>query len=509
MNDKVSILAEFSERLLAIENFKKLTNLLIESVTKATKPQYASIMIFDTFSLELLVEKRRGFFQKRSIPPTIEFCDDMKECRSHYGSMFVMPGSETARFLSYFDSEEPHTCELRVPFSLCANYLGIINLGKKQASQEYSQQELDYLQVLTNYVSISTFKSRLCPAQVAAGTHKNSFACSSSMCYSGQNYSIKPQVRGFRGQEKFGLIGESPAMDRIRDIISKVAGEDVPVLITGESGTGKELIAHAIHAGSQRTAKPLVAMNCAALPDALVESELFGHEKGAFTGAIDQKKGKFEFADESTLFLDEIGDMSLAAQAKLLRVLHDGTFYRVGGNSSLTSNVRIIAATNKDLLEMSTERAFREDLYYRLNVVQIEAPPLRERGEDILLLADYFFNYYNRHYKKELSGFNDEAMTWMLNYDFPGNVRELKNIIERAIIMERGVQITPASFPNHKLNRKPMRSNGQSELRQLERDHIAEVMQEVNHNKSEAARRLGIARKTLREKMQRYQIYSI
>ena len=502
MNDDIAILAEFSDRILAIDNFGKLSSLLIESVTRATKPQYASFMLFDLLTLSLLVEKRRGFYQKRSIPPTIEFCDEMDKSKSPIGSMFVLPGSESGQFLLFFDAEEPHACEIRLPFILCSNYLGIISLGKKQASKEYSQHELDYLQVLTNYIFTATMKSRLCPAMSLTGKNGVDQVCSTLQCNHEQT--PPPRIGGFRGMEKFGLIGNSPAMGAIRDIISQVAAEDVPILITGESGTGKELIAHAIHAGSQRAGEPLVAMNCAALPDALVESELFGHEKGAFTGAVDQKKGKFEFAQNSTLFLDEIGDMSLAAQAKLLRVLHDGTFYRVGGNTPSHSNVRIIAATNKDLLDMSTNKSFREDLYYRLNVVQIEAPPLRERGDDVLLLADYFFNYFNRHYQKKLYGFSEEATNWLQHHGFPGNVRELKNIIERAIILERNDKITLESFPKVATTRTSARAQESTELRDLEREHIVAVMRQVNYNKSEAARRLGIARKTLREKLQRY-----
>ena len=309
--------------------------------------------------------------------------------------------------------------------------------------------------------------------------------------------------------ESLGLIGKSRQFLGLLKTIEAAARCDVRVLLEGQSGTGKELIARAIHAGSKRAGKPLVAMNCAALPDSLVESELFGYEKGAFTGAMEQKKGKFEYANHSTLFLDEIGDMSLSAQSKLLRVLQDGTFYRVGGNSSFFSDVRIISASNRDLLGLAMNKQFREDLYYRLNVVQIEAPPLRQRGDDIQLLAEYYFDYFNRHYRKSLSGFSDEAMAWLMQHEYPGNVRELKNIIERAIIMERGDRITLASFPKMSAVPSGVASSKSAGLRDLEREHIVAIMREVNFNKSEAARRLGIARKTLREKLQRYNITQI
>jgi len=503
MKDDISILADFSNRILAVDSFAKLSNLLIENITKATKPQYASFMLFDMTTLDLLVEKRRGFHQKRSIPPTIELCDESEQCRSPHGSMIVLPGGKTPQFFLFFDAEEPHTCEIRIPFTLCENYLGLINLGKKQSGQEYDDRELDYMQVFTNYMTTATFKSRLCPSVTAHKKADGHQACSPTWC--SQTAVIKPRIRVSQGGDKFGLLGDSPAMHAIRDLVAQVAVEDVPVLITGESGTGKELIAHAIHAASKRAGKPLVAVNCAALPEALVESELFGHEKGAFTGAIEQKKGKFEFADTSSLFLDEIGDMSLATQAKLLRVLQDGTFCRVGGNASLHADVRVIAATNKDLYEMSRENMFREDLYYRLNVVPIEAPPLRQRGDDILLLANYYLDFFNNHYRKNLHGFSDAALAWLQHHDFPGNVRELKNIIERAIILEKSDKITPDSFPKPKYRATIVDRSAVDGLRDLEREHILAVMQQVNHNKSEAARRLGIARKTLREKLQKYE----
>ncbi|MBN2355185.1 sigma-54-dependent Fis family transcriptional regulator, partial [candidate division KSB1 bacterium] len=212
------------------------------------------------------------------------------------------------------------------------------------------------------------------------------------------------------------FLGESAPMKRIRKIIEQIAPTDASVLITGESGTGKELAARAIHLTSIRQQKPLVIVNCAAIPDTLVESELFGHEKGAFTGALSSKKGKFEFADGSTLFLDEIGDLSPTVQAKLLRVLQDGSFQRVGGNAALQSDVRLIAATNKNLAEAIQNGEFREDLFYRINVVLIEMPPLRDRREDISPLIHYYLDYYNRIYQKSLSEICPKLIEWMMSY---------------------------------------------------------------------------------------------
>jgi transcriptional regulator with GAF, ATPase, and Fis domain len=309
--------------------------------------------------------------------------------------------------------------------------------------------------------------------------------------------------------ENSELIGESLAIQSVRDLVEKISQEEVPVLITGESGTGKELVARDIHRKSRRSQKTLVTMNCAALPETLVESELFGHEKGAFTGALCTKQGKFESAHNTTLFLDEIGDMSLATQAKVLRVLQDGTFQRVGGNKTLFADVRLLTATNKNMTHLLQQRLFREDLYYRINVVQIQLPPLRERGNDIIMLAQHFFNYYNKFYRKNLIHIRSNVLDFLQQYSFPGNVRELKNIIERAVIMEKTSQLTIESISVigfNSIQENIKADHPSTSLDELERKHIIEIMQQVNNNKTRAAQLLGIARKTLREKLTRYHI---
>ena len=309
-----------------------------------------------------------------------------------------------------------------------------------------------------------------------------------------------------RGQD-VKIIGVSQAIREIHSLIDRIASKDVSVFITGESGTGKDLVARSIHQKSNRWQKPFVAMNCAALPETLVESELFGHEKGAFTGAHTLKKGKFEYADGGTLFLDEIGDMSLATQAKLLRVLEDGSFQRTGSNKTLHADVRVIAATNKDILQEIEAGNFREDLFYRINLFQIHIPPLRERREDIPVLADYFLQKFSRFYDKPIKQIRPDSLDRLLQYEFPGNVRELQNIIERAVIMEPGGMLNVDFIP-HTIRRKTTHASSaiNTSLSDLEKEHIQKVLKQVNYNKSQAARILGIARKTLREKMQRYEL---
>ena len=299
------------------------------------------------------------------------------------------------------------------------------------------------------------------------------------------------------------IIAKSSKMQRVIEVIKVVAKSHATVLITGESGTGKELVARAIHSQSHRRNKPFVAVSCAALPESLLESELFGHEKGSFTGAYAQKKGKFEFANGGTLFLDEVGEMSANIQVHLLRVLEEKEFARVGGNEPIKVDVRVISATNKDLRKAIEKQEFREDLYYRLNVVSIELPPLRERREDIPLLAEHFLHKFAMENHKEITGFSPEAMEFVLDYDWPGNVRELENAIERAIILAKDSLITVADLPQENLSQARLASTGKN-LKEVEKNHVLNVLRETGGNYSESARILGISRMTLYNKAREY-----
>ncbi len=306
-------------------------------------------------------------------------------------------------------------------------------------------------------------------------------------------------------QERFGeLVGQSPAMRKIFELIERVAPSDATVLITGETGTGKELVAREIHRRSPRAEKPFVAINCAAITETLLESELFGYERGAFTGADRRKPGMFELANGGTLFLDEIAEMPPALQAKLLRVLQDRTVYHLGGTTPIPVDVRIIAATNKDLKHLVQEKKFREDLYFRLAVFPIHLPPLRERREDIPLLVENFFA--RRRITPEIS---PEAMELLKNYDYPGNVRELENILERALILSGGAKITPEHLPE--LEEIPAEDDtppipGETTLAELERKMLLAALEKAGGNKSKAARLLGITRRMLYTRLKKYGI---
>lgn len=300
------------------------------------------------------------------------------------------------------------------------------------------------------------------------------------------------------------IIAKSNRMQQIFEVVKIVAKSNVTVLITGESGTGKELIARAIHNLSPRRERPFVAVSCAALPETLLESELFGHEKGSFTGAIAQKKGKFEYANKGSLFLDEIGEISANTQVHLLRVIEGKEFTRVGGNEPVTVDVRIISATNKDLKKAVEQGQFREDLYYRLNVVTIDLPPLRERKEDIPLLAEHFLKRFSLENQKEITGFSPEAKEFLLKYNWPGNVRELENAIERAVILAKDSLITLADLAYQNLPLTPVSNN--KSLKELEKSHIWTVLKETKGNFSQAAKILGITRMTLYNKVKEYNL---
>jgi DNA-binding NtrC family response regulator len=301
------------------------------------------------------------------------------------------------------------------------------------------------------------------------------------------------------------LIAESSAMKRVLDLVEQIAAVDATVLIQGESGTGKELIARAIHAQSPRHAQPLIAVNCAALPDTLIESELFGFEKGAFTGAVHRKAGKFELADGGTLFLDEIAELPAAVQAKLLRVLQEREIERLGGTRPIPIDVRILAATNQDLRSCVAERRFREDLYYRLNVLQITLPPLRDRREDVAPLANHFLHLHVRRLGKRIDHFAPEAAAIIERYPWPGNVRELEHAVQRAAILTRGPLISeadlalPTSAPSSSLN-APVTGT----LTDLERHWILATLERCDGNQSTAAESLGIDRSTLHRKLRQY-----
>ncbi|MCX5829241.1 MAG: sigma-54 dependent transcriptional regulator [Deltaproteobacteria bacterium] len=312
--------------------------------------------------------------------------------------------------------------------------------------------------------------------------------------------------------DRRNLIGSAPVMVRLLDTVAQVAPSEATVLITGESGTGKEMIAGAIHFNSRRREGPFVKINCAAITETLLESELFGHEKGAFTGADRRKEGKFRQADGGTIFLDEVSEMSLAMQVKLLRVLQEREITRVGGNEAVKVDVRVIAATNRDLAEEIGAGRFREDLFYRLNVVTLLAPPLRERAEDIPILAQHFLTHFAQKNHKRIKGFSPQAMDRLRHYPWPGNVRELMNAVERGVVLSRSdyleeteLSLVIATGPDDTSDGDSSPGGKRSSsLDEVEKDAVIRTLEDAKGNKSEAARRLGVTRRTLHLKLKKY-----
>jgi two-component system response regulator HydG len=321
-----------------------------------------------------------------------------------------------------------------------------------------------------------------------------------------QNKALKKQLEDIRAKGQ--MIGASPSFRRMLTLVEQVADSSATILIQGESGTGKELVARTIHERSGRRTGPFVAVNCAALPETLLESELFGYEKGAFTGAAGRKEGRFELANGGTLFLDEVGDLSLVTQPKILRVLQEGEFERLGGTRSLQVDVRIVAATNQDVAEMVKEKRFREDLYYRLNVITVRVPPLRERHEDVRVLAQHYLRVYAAKNGRKLEGFSNEALERLESYAWPGNVRELENLIERTVLLARKDRIDAEDLPEEVAGVKRPPRDAILELvgtplAEIEQRLLDETLRITGGNKTQAAKLLGIDVRTVARKLER------
>jgi formate hydrogenlyase transcriptional activator len=364
-----------------------------------------------------------------------------------------------------------------------------LKLGRKQ-DNAFDTQDIPFLQQVAAQIAVA-----LDNAAVYRENKKLTEKLSKEKLY------LEEEVRSAHNFDE--LVGESPALQRVLRELHTVAPSDATVLILGETGTGKELIARAIHRLSSRKDKPFIKLNCAAIPTGLLESELFGHEKGAFTGAISQKIGRLELADEGTLFLDEVGEIPLELQPKLLRVLQDQEFERLGSTRTIKVNLRLIAATNRDLVQSVSTHEFRSDLFYRLHVFPLHMPPLRERSKDIPLLVRYFVQKFAKRMSRKIETIPTEAMQALQNWMWPGNVRELENLIERSVILTQGTTLTVPLAELRTDHNSPQQS---STLEDLEREHILRVLREtggVIAGMRGAAARLGMKRTTLQSRMQK------
>ena len=391
-------------------------------------------------------------------------------------------------------SGSPEVSVLCVPIAFDQKPVGVLVVDLPFQPGRDFQSEMQFLGV------VAAMMAQALRAQRAIEDERNRLLT--------ENKSLRSEL-----EERYDLsniIGTSGPMKQVYEQIAQVAQTATTVLIRGESGTGKELIAHAIHYNSPRASKPFVKVSCAALPDTLIESELFGYEKGAFTGAQARKRGRFELAHGGTLFLDEVGELNLSTQVKLLRVLQEGEFERLGGTETIKADIRLIAATNRDLEAAMSERQFREDLYYRLNVFSIFVPPLRDRKPDVMLLADHFLIKYARRHNKRIKRIATPAIDMLMSYHWPGNVRELENIVERAVLTCDGQVIhghdLPPTLQTAEASGTTMQSSLSDAIEQFEKDLIVDALKSTRGNRAKAARLLGTTERIIGYKIRKYDI---
>ncbi|MSN24942.1 MAG: response regulator [Geobacter sp.] len=447
--------------------------------------------------------------------PTVFICDDEAEILRYLDKLLQVSGyqvetfSSGAELLSRLDSAGPAACDVVLQDVRMPDVDGLLVLR-----QLHSQKPELPVIIMTGHGTINDavqaikegaydYITKPFPKEKLLGVLERVL---DHRRLANENQQLRKELQRGSGKTE-SMVFKSARFREVYDLTLQVAASDANIMILGESGTGKELIAGTIHSNSQRAGRPFVSLNCAALSDTLLESQLFGHVRGAFTGAIINQKGLIEEADGGTLFLDEIGDVSPAVQAKLLRVIQEKDFIAVGSTRSKKVDVRFVAATNKDLQREVAEGRFREDLYYRLNVITIDLPPLRQRREDIEPLALHFLKIYTARMKKDLRGIDADALKCMLQYDWPGNVRELENVIERAVILARTDLISPALLPIGTGRERPAAAQEPTQLvalEEIERRHIEAVLARTGFHKSRSAEILGISRKTLDRKIAEY-----
>jgi len=458
-----------------------LLNKIIESATRLMEAEASSLLLVNPENNKLYFEIALG----SKGAEVQRFSLNMGEgiagwVAANNRSLIVNDVQEDSRFYSDISKQigYPTKAILAVPMRVKERCVGVIEIINKIGGGGFAEEDLQWLEMFATQAAIAIQNAR------------------SFQRVQEEIYLLQDEIQKDRGYHTF--IGSSKAIKEKLDIAMRAAQTDSSVLLLGESGVGKELFAEQIHLHSTRANAPLIRVNCAALPESLLESELFGHVKGAFTGATSDRRGRFELADEGTIFLDEIGDLPLNLQVKLLRVIQHKTFEQVGGAEPIKVDVRIIAATNKDIEREVEEGRFRADLYYRLNVLPIYIPPLRERRDDIPLLADFFLKRFNREIKKQISGFSPEAMEVLLSFSWPGNVRELENAIERAVVTAQSDRITPDAFAAASRSRPQEEQYAGKQLKEainvFKKHYIRQTLEMNRWNQTKTARILGIQR---------------
>jgi transcriptional regulator with GAF, ATPase, and Fis domain len=468
----LSALMKVSTTINSIRGLDELLQRLLEQLFEVVPAQRGAILLTDEGSFETSLvfglDRARGKEQAVNVSMTIV----QQVLRDGVALLSSDGASESTTATQSLISTRAHSV-MCVPFILFERKIGVLYLDTTLPRDRFNREHLQLVTAIAGIAAVAIENAR-------------QFEWLET-----ENQRLLADVN-----IEHNMVGESPPMQRVYHFISKVAPTDATVLISGESGTGKELAARAMHRNSKRAQKAFIAVNCAALNESLLESELFGHEKGSFTGALAQKKGRLEIADGGTLFLDEVAELTPALQVKLLRVLQEREFERVGGTVTIKVDLRLIAATNKNLEEAIEAGQFRQDLYYRLNVVSLEMPALRDRREDIMLLANYFVDKYGARCNRKLKGFSKETRNFLTAYDWPGNVRELENTIERAIVLGTTDWILPEDLPEAVLETKVMVEGSVPSYHQALIQHkkqiILRAMEQAKNNHAEAARLLGV-----------------
>jgi Nif-specific regulatory protein len=486
-------LKEISTWISSVQDLDKLLELIIESAARVMQARAASLLLVDRKTNTLFFQVATGEKRKEVKDYRVKLGQGIAGQVAQTGKpLLITDVQNDARW--YKEISESIGFETKsiacVPLKLKDEIIGVVQIIDKEDGQPILPDEMPQLEEFASLAALAISNAQNIQAVKI------------------ENVNLKEEL-SIRHQ----LIGESPALEKVISDGLKVANSKASALILGESGTGKELLARLIHKGGPRKDKPLVVLNCAAMPESLLEDELFGHEKGAFTGATNRKIGKFELAHEGTIFLDEIGEMTPGMQAKLLRVLQEGNFYRVGGNIPISVDVRVLSATNKKLDEEVAEGRFREDLFYRLNVVQINMPTLRERKGDIPLLAGHFLNMFKEETVNPNLTISKTAMDKMVQYDWPGNIRELRNAIERAVVMGNGKEIVPEDLPIATSRAHyPGLQVGltlEEALNQFKKEFIVLNLKHTGGNRSKASKVMDIQRTYLSRLLSKYDLKDI
>jgi len=485
-SDYLPLLVESSAIINSTLDLNNVLECILRSAIKVTDSEGSSIIMLDEITGSLFFKCSIG---KKNIAAMNIKMDKNQDSVAGWvvikgKPVIINDAYNDSRFFRGVDQVSGVTTRnlMGAPLRIGKKIIGVIEVVNRKSKVNYDQEDLNLLLVFANLATAAIENARLYEA-------------------------LKLENEGLRQEfiTENPIIGFSSGIKNVLELLEKVAPGKSTVLLRGETGTGKELIAERIHKLSPRRDKPLIKVNCAALPETLLESELFGHERGSFTGAVARKLGKFELAHNGTIFLDEIGDLSLTIQIKLLRVLQEREFERVGGTQTIKVDVRLITATNKNLENDVAQGKFREDLFYRLNVIPIYIPPLRERREDIPHLANYFLKKYASEMGKNIKGFSKEAMAFLIDYNWTGNIRELENVIERIAVISNNKIIMPDDLPKE-LKSPVVTIDTKETLWDIEKVLIIKALNETNWNKSKAAKKLGISRSILRYRIEKYNI---